>query len=116
MSNSRTKKESHSYASIDEAPVADGYWCEEVSMNKNKTNKLYWSRRGAGVGTVTIQFRCPGDSAWTDYVTDEGLASGERFIIDDNAAGVRWRTGIKEDTSADNTYTSGTITVGLDWY
>lgn len=115
MANSRSSAHRHEYASIDTAPGTDGYWCNEVSMAEKRVNQLFWSRRGAGIGTVTIQFKCPGDSTWTDYVTTEDLSTGQRFRLDDQAIGVRWRTGIKEDTSANDCYTSGTITVGFDW-
>jgi len=36
-------------------------------------------------------------------------------VVDDAGAGVKWRAGIEEDTSALSTYTSGTIIVGFDW-
>ena len=106
----------YSYVSITAGPGAGGDWSDAVSMSKKNTDALFFSRTGAGVGTVTIQFRLPhAGNAWVDYVTDESLATGERFRLDDKAAGVRWRAGIKEDSSADDTYTSGTIIVGFDW-
>jgi len=116
MANSKLNGPRYKYASIDTGPGSGGYWSDAVSMRNESTDALFWVRTGAGVGTITIQYKLPHTgAAWVDYVTDENLAIGERFRLDDKAAGVRWRAGIKEDTSADNTYTSGTIVTGFDW-
>lgn len=110
MANSQTNGPRSAYATIDTAPGASGYWCASVSMSNHKIDKMFWSRRGGGTATVTIQFKCPGDSDWTDFTTSEDLADGERFRLDDEAAGVKWRTGVKNGD-----YTSGDIIVGFDW-
>ena len=115
MANSKSNGDRYAYATIDTAPGADGYWCDSVSMSSKNTKAMFFSRRGGGTATVTIQFKCPGDADWTDLTTDESLADGERLRVDDFASGVKYRAGIKEDSSADDTYTSGTITVGFDW-
>ena len=116
MANQKANGSRYSYASIDTAPGTDGYWCDSVSMSAKKTDALFFSQREDGVGVVTLQFKTPeAGSEWTDYATTLTFEEGARFRIDDMAAGVKWRAGIKEDTSADPTYTSGTIIVGLDW-
>ena len=110
------KSDRYRYAIIDEAPGSGGFWCEPVSMTQVNAKALFFSRRGTGVATVTLQYRTPETgSVWQDYTTSETLSNGVRFRIDDFGAGVKWRAGIKEDTSASNTYTSGTIRLGLDW-
>jgi hypothetical protein len=47
--------------------------------------------------------------------TGPAAETGARFRLDDHGAGVQWRAGILEDTSADPTYVSGTVIVGFDW-
>ena len=118
MANSQLTGVRSVYASINAAPGADGYWAEaKVSqMLKAHAEELFVSVSGGGVATVSLQFKLPHTgAAWTDYTTDETLESGARFRLDDHGAGVKWRMGVKEDTSADPTYTSGTIIVGFDW-
>ena len=116
MANAKLNGPRYHYASIDTAPGSGGYWSDSVSMSQENANELFFSQSGAGVGEVTLQFKLPhAGSLWTDYVTTESLESGTRIKIADRAAGVKWRAGIKEDTSADPTYTIGTIVCGFDW-
>lgn len=111
MANSQNGNDRYSYAVVDTAPGADGYWCGIVSMNFKGVQELFWSRSGGGVGTVTIQFLLPYEGAtWQDLTTSENLVDGERFKLDGQGAGVKWRTGIKNAA-----YTSGTVIVGFDW-
>ena len=110
MANSQSQGDRYSYATIDTAPGADGYWCPSVSMSKKNTLELFFSRRGGGVGIISLQFQCQGDSGWTDYDHDLDLEDGARCILDDHGAGVKWRAGIKQGN-----FTSGEITLGFDW-
>ena len=110
MANSVSNSDRLAYATIDTAPGADGYWCNSVSMSKKNATPLFFSRRGTGVGTVTLQYQCQGDSSWQDLETDIDLSNGVRCVIDDSARGVKWRAGVKNGD-----YGSGTITLGLDW-
>lgn len=99
------------YAFIDTAPGADGYWSDSISMSKKKIDGLFFSFSGGGVATVTIQYQLPHTGAeWVDYLTTETIASGTRLRVGDEAAGVKWRAGIKQGG-----HTSGTCVVGFDW-
>lgn len=110
MANTKSNGERYAYATIDTAPGADGYWCDSVSMTAKNTKAIFFSYRGGGSATVTIQFRCQSDTAWTDLTTDETIADGVRFRLDDFAAGVKYRAGVKSGA-----YTSGDNKVGFDW-
>jgi len=114
--NAKLNGPRYKYAKIDTAPGSGGYWSDSVSMSKENANQLFFSRSGAGIGTVVIQYQLPHTGAgWIDYDSPISLVDGVRCRLDDMAAGVKWRAGIEEDTSADSTYTSGTIIVGFDW-
>lgn len=128
MANSRSPGEFHEYATIDTQPSGDalGYWTNDVSprelQKKLKISRVYFSIREAESDssqasdtssmTVTLQYKCPGDAGWQDYVSLDGssLAVGNRLMIEDFAAAMQWRAGVK-----DGDYTSGSITVGFDW-
>ena len=111
MANSKLNGERYRYASIDTAPGADGYWSDAVSMSSVNAGALFFSRSGAGIGTVTIQYKLPHTgSAWTDYDSPISLTDGVRCRLDDMGAGVKWRAGVKNGN-----YTSDTIIVGFDW-
>lgn len=128
MANSRSSGEHKEYATIDTQPsgTALGYWTNELDMrvlkNKWKVDKVYFSIReyepdSSGASdtssmTVTLQFMRDGDSGWQDYVDFAGntLAVGNVLIIEDFAAKVKYRAGVK-----DGDYTSGSITFGFDW-
>ena len=111
MANSKLNKERSAYASIDTAPGADGYWSDSVSMTSKNTKALFFSQSGGGEGTVSLQYQLNHTAAaWTDYVTTETFEDGVRFRLDDFAAGVKWRAGIKNAG-----YTSGTVVCGFDW-
>jgi len=116
MANQQLKGPRYKYASIDTAPGAAGYWSEPVSLTQARSEALFFSRSGGGVGTVTLQYKLPySGSSWQDYDSPISLVDGVRCRLDDMGGGVKWRAGIKEDTSADSTFTSGTIVVGFDW-
>lgn len=111
MANSKLNGERYRYASIDTAPGADGYWSDAISMSSVRTDALFASRSGGGVGTIHIQYKLPHTGAtWQDYYTTESLVDGMRLRISDHGAGVKWRVGVKNGN-----YTSDTIIVGLDW-
>ena len=128
MSNSRTSGEFKEYATVDTLPdsVDTGYFTNVVCIRdiqkKFKTNRVFFSIReleadpsetsDASVATVTLQFKCPGDAGWTDFVALDGssLAIGNRLRIEDTGAGILWRAGIKPDD-----FTSGQVIFGFDW-
>jgi len=116
MANTVLNGERFKYASINTAPGTGGYWSNTVSMSAVKASPLFFSRSGGGVATVLLQYQLPHTgAAWQDYDSPISLTDGVRCRLDDEGAGVKWRAGVKEDTSADPTYTSGTIIVGFDW-
>jgi len=111
MANSQLNGERYAYASIDTAPGAAGYWSKPVALSQARSEALFASVSGGGVGTVTIQFKLPHTgSTWQDYYTTESLVDGARLRVADQGAGVKWRAGVKNAA-----YTSGTIVVGFDW-
>jgi len=110
MANTSLNSDRYRYISIDTAPGASGAWSDAVSMSAVKGGPIWFSRRGGGNGTVTIQYKTKWDTEWRDLTTDVDLADGVRCILDDMGAGVAWRAGIKSGG-----YTDGTIIVGFDW-
>jgi len=110
MANSKTGLLRNStFATIDTDPGA-GYFCDSVAIADNSSRNLYVTNKGDGVGTALLQFRSRGDTDWIDYVTDEELVAGTRFVIEDRSGQIEYRVGMK--TAG---YTSGELTVGLDW-
>jgi hypothetical protein len=129
MANSKSSGVFKEYATVDTQPAGTdlGYWTNEVCL-RDKVNdglakdKMWFSIReyetdssaasDTSSMTVTLQFKCDGDLGWQDYVDLAGseLAMGNRLLIEDTAAGVRYRAGVK-----DGSYTSGKITFGFDW-
>lgn len=108
--NSQSSTDDYEYATVDTAPGADGYFTNEVSIRKQSDRadrKVWFSVRGTGSMTVTLQFKCPGDSTWTDYDT---YTSNERKVVEGGSAGVKWRATVKNGD-----HTSGSKTFGLDW-
>ena len=128
MANSKSSGVYKEYATVNAAPSGSelGYWTEEVCLrDKVKLgvvkDKMYFSIReneadSSGiadtVSTVTLQFKCDGDLGWQDFVDLAGnaLAIGNRLVIEDMGAAVRWRAGVK-----DGDYIGGNITFGFDW-
>jgi len=117
MANSKSSGEYYQYATVDADPSASGYWTNSVGIRGLKVDKIYFSIRetednsSASVATVTLQFKCPGDDIWTNFVDDNlSLAIGNRLEIADNGA-IVWRAGV----AATADFTSGSITFGFDW-
>lgn len=119
MANSKKSGVFREYATVDTAPEPAGYWTNVVKPKDQGIKKLYFSiREAAGsdstasIMTVKLQFKCPDDTGWQDYL-DNGSdwAIGTRIILEEFAAGVHWRAGVP-DFSA---YTSGSLTFGFDW-
>jgi len=128
MANSKSSGSFKEYATVNTAPSGSelGYWTNEVCLrdlrNSEKINRMYFSIRESEADssaasdtssmTVTLQFKCEGDAGWQDYVPLDGsaLAVGNRLIIEDTGAAVRWRAGVKLEN-----YTSGSLTFGFDW-
>ena len=105
--NSQSSGNRYEYATVDTDPAAAGYWTETVNLRRVSSQQIYFSVRGTGSMTVTLQFICPGDAAWSDYDT---YTTVTRLKVQGAAAGVRWRAGVK-----DADYTSGELTFGFDW-
>lgn len=126
MANSRSSGEFYKYATVDTNPGAEGYWTEEISIRflkkKLKVEKVFFSIREFEADsseasdtsdvTVRLQFKCPGDAGWQDLYRNSGSGNlvGERIAIEDTAANVLWRAGVK-----DGDYVSGKVTFGFDW-
>ena len=124
--SSRTSDVFKEYATVDERPTEDGYFTNPVdpraSRHVRKEGKIYFSIREEDADssaqsdtsdiTVSLQFRCEGDTGWQDFKPLDGseFATGNRVIIEDSGAGVWWRAGVY-----DYDYTGGNITFGFDW-
>lgn len=108
--NSRdSDRQRHEYATVDTDPGASGYFTNNVSPRRQGGAVFFSVRDVSSMSmTVTLQFQCDGDAAWTDYETYTAVT---RVKISDNGGKVLWRAGVKE--SAD--YTSGESTFGFDW-
>lgn len=107
MANSQSSGEYKEYATVDTAPAAAGYWTNEIVLREKKVQHVFFSIRGTGVMTITLQFKCEGDSDWTDYDTYTAVTR-EKLV--GNAARVQWRMGVKNGDR-----TSGSMTFGFDW-
>ena len=125
MANSQSSGNNYEYAVVDTKPTSAGYFTKVVDARHilKRNDKLFFSIRESNADmsaapsalstiTVVLQFICPGDAAWTDYIDLAGstLAIGNRVQLDDNGAGVLWRAGVRDDE-----YTSGSVTFGFDW-
>lgn len=120
MANRKINGHGYLYATVDTkpAPGGGGYYTDEVAPRINKTGRFYFSIRetspdsSPSVITVKLQYKCIGDSGWTEKLNGTvAFATGVRIVIIDNAAGVRWRAGVVDDAD----YTSGAVTFGFDW-
>jgi len=110
MANSKVTNEYYEYATVDVAPGTDGYYTESINVRRKKVTKIYFSLRGSGVMTVKAQFKCVGDSDWTDYNYGDDFVEGDRILLEGGGAGTQWRAGV-----ANGSYTSGECTFGFDW-
>jgi len=129
MANSRDSGQFKEYATVNTQPSGTdlGYWTNEVCLRDKMKDglakdKMWFSIRETEADssqasdtssmTVTLQFKCDGDDGWQDWVDLSGnaLAVGQRLVIEDCGAGVRWRAGVK-----DGDFTSGELTFGFDW-
>lgn len=107
MANSRASTDYISYATVDTAPGADGYFTAELNVRSKKISHAYFSVRGTGAMTVVLQFQAEGDSTWTDYAS---TTNNGRAALKGGGAGVKWRAGVKNAG-----HTSGSKTFGFDW-
>jgi hypothetical protein len=125
MANRRSSGANKEYAIVDTKPTSAGYFTNVVDVRHilKRNAKLFFSIRETNADvsaapsalstiTVVLQFICPGDAAWTDYVSLDGsaLAIGNRVQLEDNGAGVLWRAGVRDDE-----FTNGAVTFGFDW-
>lgn len=121
MANRQVNGDGYQYAVVDTAlaPGGGGYFTEELAPRRQKVGKFFFSIRetspdsSPSVVVVKLQFRCTGDTGWTDYLKNgtTDWPTGTRIMINDYAAGVRWRAGVADN----NDYTSGAVTFGFDW-
>lgn len=107
MANRRVKGNTYRGVVIDTAPGTGGYWTEGVKSSEHKVHALILSIAGTFSGTVTLQFRPIGDSAWSTYDT---YTETTRQIIEDYT-NCEWRAGI-----ASGGFTSGTPRVRIEYH
>jgi len=127
MANVKDSGTNKEYATVDTLPGSSGFFTNEIDprilLKDKKVSRIFFSIREtvsdeseapstASVVTVVLQYKCDNDADWTEYVPMDGseLAIGNRIIIDDMAANVRWRAGVVSDG-----YTSGSVRFGFDW-
>ncbi len=126
MANSRASGATYEYATVDSNPGSAGYFTNPVCVRdlvKRGADRIFFSIRekdadisanpsALSAVTVVLQYLCPGDSAWTDYVPLGGssFATGNLVEIPDMGTGRMWRAGVRDDE-----YTSGSVTFGFDW-
>ena len=121
MANAKRNGDAYRYAVVDTAlaPGGGGYFTDEVAPRSEHIGRMYFSIREtspdstASVAVVKLQYKCPGDADWTNYLKNgtDTWPIGTRVMINDFAAGVVWRAGIADN----NDYTSGSVTFGFDW-
>lgn len=125
MANIRNSSTNYEYATVDTKPTSAGYFTNGVNLRekmKKGVTKMFFSIREAGgdisanpsaLSTITVglQYRCPGDVGWTDYIDLAGstFAIGNRVALEDIGL-VEWRAGVVDDN-----FTSGSVTFGFDW-
>jgi len=110
MANSKSNGPRKRYATVDTAPGADGYGTDAISPNTESLDKLFFSFRGTGSITVTLQFKCDGDTSWQDYADYSDFTDEPRKLIEGGAGKVKWRLIVKSGA-----YSSGSLTFGFDW-
>ena len=111
MANSNSVGDYKEYVTVDTAPGADGFWTNPIGLRDRHISYMFFSIRGTGVVTVTLQFKCEGDADWTDFYNGgNAFNKGERNIIEGNAGNVLWRAGVKQGG-----LTSGSVIFGFDW-
>ena len=117
MANSKQVKSYSNYITVDTNPGEGGYWTDPIGVRSmpDRIPVLYFSVREdnnetPSVVTPVLQFKCEGDSNWTDYHNGENFSIGDRVRIEDNGPRVQWRAGVKQDG-----FTSGRIRIGFDW-
>ena len=130
MANSRASASNYEYATVDTIPDSEGYFTNEIcprDIIKAGTcigQKIFFSVRETeadssaepssnAVINVLLEFKCPGDTEWTEYNpidTASSLDVGNRFPIEETAAGVLWRAGVSSIG-----FSSGALTFGFDW-
>jgi len=110
--NSRTSDSFHEYATVNVDPGASGYYTNPISIRAIKGNRqaehVYFSIRGTGSMTITLQFKCSGDTDWTNYDT---YSTVKRAIIEGGEAGTVWRAGVVNSAA----YISGEMIFGFGW-
>lgn len=115
MANIRTASSANTfreYATVDTAPGASGYYTNSVNprqLHKNTgASEIYFSIKGTGSMSVTLQFKLASDAAWNDYADYD--ANGV-YKIPALRIPLTWRAGVKNNSN----YTSGSKTFGFDW-
>ena len=110
MANAQSSSNFYQYATVNAAPAAAGYATVAISSTTLRnvgTTQVFFSIRGTGVATVTLQYKCPGDSSWTDFAD---YNTSVRKAVKIGAAGVEWCARVKSGG-----YASGEVVFGFDW-
>lgn len=112
MANANVSGTGKEYATVDTAPAAGGFWTASIGMREKRIPQVFFTIRGTGDAVVTLQFKCDGDTDWTDFNNDGvALVTGDNKVIEGSSANMLWRAGVKQGA-----YTSGSITFGFNWY
>lgn len=121
MANTKSSTSFHEYATVDNDPggssgsnsSTDGYFTNSINprqLREKGAKDIYFSVRDYGVAAnmiITIQFRCEGDTDWTDY-NETNIV--QRKVLEDNGVNALWRAGVK-----DTDFESGKMSFGFDW-
>jgi len=85
MANTISSGDYKEYATVDTAPGSGGFWTNPIGLRGKSLSIVYFSLRGTGTATVTLQFKCEGDADWTDYYNDGNAFNvGERSVVAGN--------------------------------
>lgn len=110
--NDTSTTDYHEYATVDTDPGVTAYGTNEIiiaeKMFRKTDGKVFFSVRGSGVMTVTVQSKCDGDVDWTDEAeyTDNTFPRQQVF----GGQEVLFRAIVKPGD-----WTSGEKRFGWDW-
>ena len=110
MANSRSTIPDTEYATVDTDPGSEGYFTNAVSGRAKKklgSEAIFFSVKGSGDMSISLQFKDSGDTEWTTYETYE--ANTRKRILDGSST--QWRVGVVNSAA----FTSGSKTFGFTW-
>lgn len=110
MANSKDTGPDREFATVDTDPGGTGYFTNPVSgraKQKLGSDALFFSVKGTGSMTISLQFKDPGDTEWTTHTTYS--ANGKKRIVDGSST--QWRAGVVDSAA----YSSGSKTFGFTW-